>query len=40
MKMKEEKKGYRVLTESEKRDDQLLDALKTVRKTKKVDSSR
>lgn len=40
MKMKEEKKGYRVLTESEKRDDQLLDALKTVRNTKKVYSSR
>jgi hypothetical protein len=35
MKMKEEKKGYRVLTESEKRDDKLLGALKTVRKTRK-----
>ena len=40
MKMKEEKKGYRLLTESEKLDDQLLGALKTVRKTKKYYPSR
>jgi hypothetical protein len=35
MKMKEEKKGYRLETESEKRDDKLRDGLKTVRGTKK-----
>jgi len=33
--MKELKKGYRLLTEFEKRDEQLLGALKTVRGTKK-----
>ena len=35
MKMKDAKKGYRPLTESEKRDDQILGALKTIRGTKK-----
>ena len=40
MKMKEKKKDYRVLTESEMRDDQLLDTLKTVHKLKKDYSSR
>jgi hypothetical protein len=35
MKNRGEKKGYRVLTESEKRDEKLLGALKTVRKAKK-----
>jgi hypothetical protein len=35
MKMREEKKGYRLFTEYEKRDNQLRDALKTVRGTKK-----
>ena len=40
MKTKEEKKGYRLPTESEKRDDQLRDALKTVRGTKKNYPSR
>jgi hypothetical protein len=33
--MKGEKKGYRLLTESEKRDDKLRDGLATVRGTKK-----
>jgi hypothetical protein len=35
MKMKEAKKGYRLFTESEKRDEKLRDALKDVRGTKK-----
>lgn len=40
MKEKNVKRGYRVLTESEKRDDQLLDALRMVRGTKKHSLSR
>ena len=40
MKNKEEKKGYRLLTESEKRDNKLQDALKDVRGTKKHYGSR
>ena len=40
MKVKEDKKGYRLPTESEKRDDKLRDALKTVRGTKKHYPSR
>jgi hypothetical protein len=35
LKSKEEKKGYRLPTESEKWDDKLRDGLKTVRGTKK-----
>jgi hypothetical protein len=40
MKRKEERKGYRLPTESEKRDDQLRDGLKAVRGTKKYYPSR
>jgi hypothetical protein len=35
MKITETKKGYRLFTESEKRDNKLRDALKDVRGTKK-----
>ena len=40
MKTKDAKKGYRLFTESEKRDEKLLDALKDVRGTKKPYPSR
>jgi hypothetical protein len=40
MKNKDEKRGYRLLTKSEKRDDQIQDALKPGRKTKKYNPSR
>jgi hypothetical protein len=39
-KMKTEKKGYRVATESEKRDDKIRETLETVRGTKKYHPTR